>query len=126
MAAGRGSASPYFGRVLEAYYGQGGLNLRVVELEPTDRSMLVLGDAVWDAVERNVDRMLEKMDQMERAGLGTNRGLILAGPLGTGKSALCRALALECSGRFTVTIVSAPQDNTSSERSTPGSASSPR
>jgi predicted AAA+ superfamily ATPase len=107
VSAARGERSPYFHRIVEAMYGPGGLLLRRVDLETIDRASLVLRAEVWDAVHRNVDRMFDRMNRLSSAGLGTNRGLILAGPPGTGKSALCRALALEYQGRATVAIVAA-------------------
>jgi hypothetical protein len=107
LAAGRGERSPYYHRVVEAFYGQFGLAFRLVELDAGDRSSLVLAPHVWEAVVRNVDRMFERMDRLAAAGLGTNRGLVLSGPPGTGKSALCRVLAQEYQGQATVTIVSA-------------------
>lgn len=102
-----GPRSPFLHRLVEASAGQFGPALRVVTLEPTTRSSLVLPDHVWEHVRRNIDRMFERMDRLEAAGLGTNRGMILAGPPGTGKSALCRALAHDYEGRATVAIVSA-------------------
>lgn len=107
LASATGPRSPYRHEMVEAYYGPTGLALKLVDLEPVDRGSLVLGQEVWDAVHRNVDRMFERMDRLAEAGLGTNRGMVLAGPPGTGKSALCRALAHEYVGQATITIMSA-------------------
>lgn len=107
LAAAAGPRSPYLHRLVEASAGQGGPTLRIVDLEPTERESLVLPPDVWASVHRNIDRMFERMERLDAAGLGTNRGMILAGPPGTGKSALCRSLAHDYVGRATVTIVSA-------------------
>jgi hypothetical protein len=107
VSSARGDRSPYRHRVVEAAFEMGGVGLRLVDLERVTRHELVLSRSIWDAVHRNVDRMFERMERLAAAGLGTNRGLLLAGPPGTGKSALCRALALEYEGRVTTAIVSA-------------------
>lgn len=99
--------SPHRRRILEIGTGRYGLEVTVVALEPIAREDLVLGEDVWDAVHRNVDRMFDRMHRLAAAGLGTNRGFVLSGPPGTGKSALCRALALEYEGKVTVAIISA-------------------
>lgn len=99
--------SPHRRRILEIGTGRFGLEVTVVALEAIAREDLVLGDDVWEAIRRNVDRMFDRMDRLAAAGLGTNRGLVLSGPPGTGKSALCRALAHEYDGKVTVAIISA-------------------
>lgn len=107
----RASASdercPHRRRILEIGTGRLGLEVTVVALEAIGREDLILDKDVWDAIHRNVDRMFDRMDRLAAAGLGTNRGLVLSGPPGTGKSALCRALALEYEGQVTVAIISA-------------------
>ena len=103
----KGERSPYWHAIVEATWAMGGLSLRRVELDPIDRSSLVLGPEVWDAVQRNVDRMFERMDRLADAGLGTNRGLCSPELPAPASRALCKALAHEYVGRATVTILSA-------------------
>jgi cell division protease FtsH len=101
----RGTLSPYRGRLLKASWGRGGVNLDILP-DPTDtRDRLVLPDSLWEALDVNVHRMFARMPAFDRAGLGGNRGILLAGPPGTGKTAACRVLAQEVVGDATAIFV---------------------
>jgi DNA polymerase III delta prime subunit len=60
---------------------------------------------IWTSLDMNVHRMFARMDVFRSAGLGSNRGLLLAGPLGTGKTVACRILAAELLGTATPIFV---------------------
>ena len=100
-----GPASPYRGRLLKASWGPQGVDLEILP-EPTEkRADLILPGEIWDALDLNVHRMFERMPTLRQAGLGSNRGVLLAGPSGTGKTASCRVLAGEVLGDVTVVLV---------------------
>jgi hypothetical protein len=80
------------------------IRLEPVELGPVSRDQLVLPAAVWEAVDENVHRMFAAAAVLRGADLGARRGLLVAGPPGVGKSALCRIVAKEVAGAATVLI----------------------
>lgn len=105
IARAKGSESPYRGRLLKASWAMWGVQLDVLT-DPVDtREHLILPDEVWNALDLNVHRMFARMDAFRSAGLGSNRGLLLAGAPGTGKTAACRVLAAEVLGDVTAVFV---------------------
>ena len=105
---GRTRRNPFKGRALQARFTNPlGLSLRGAELPAGDRADLVLPDALWVEIDTNVGGLFAEVDRLDAAGLGTSRGLLLAGPPGTGKTAVCRALARELTGGVTVIFVDA-------------------
>lgn len=100
-----GPRSPYRGRLLKATWGVTGLELEVLPEPEETRDRLVLPPEVWNALDLNVHRMFSRMDLFRSAGLGSNRGVLLAGRPGTGKTAACKVLAHEVLGDVTAVFV---------------------
>lgn len=106
LATARRDKGFFRGRVLHAG-ARLPLELEPTSLGPGGREDLVLPAAVWAEVDANVAALTSRAEVLRELGLGTNRGILLAGPPGVGKSALSRVVAREMAGDFTVIIVDA-------------------
>ncbi|WP_380161668.1 ATP-binding protein [Kineococcus sp. R86509] len=106
LATARRDKGFYRGRILHAD-AHLPLKLKPTALGPGGRDDLVLPAAVWAEIDANVAALTTRAELLRDLGLGTNRGVLLAGPPGVGKSALSRVVARELAGDFTVIIVDA-------------------
>lgn len=111
LATARTEKAFFRGRVLHAS-SRLPLQLEPTRLATAGRDDLVLPAEVWAEVDANVAAMTTRAPVMRDLGLGTNRGILLAGPPGVGKSALSRVVARELAGAFTVVIVDAAAAST--------------
>lgn len=96
----------YRGKVLHAASDRG-LAFSVVDVPGGTRTDLVLPDKVWAELDTNVSAVTTRANLLRAMGLGTRRGVLIAGPPGVGKSAVCRLIGSELVGDFTVIIVDA-------------------
>ncbi|NNH24173.1 ATP-binding protein [Pseudokineococcus marinus] len=106
LATARRDKGFFRGRVLHAG-ARLPLELQPTSLGPGGREDLVLPAAVWAEVDAATSALTTRADVLREMGLGTNRGVLLAGPPGVGKSALSRVVAREMAGAFTVVVVDA-------------------
>jgi cell division protease FtsH len=104
-SARRRAGSPYRGKLLKAAWAGYGVSLEILPEPEQTREQLIFPTAIWEALDLNVHRMFARMAAFRSAGLGSNRGLLLAGAPGTGKTAACRVLAREALGPVTAIFV---------------------
>jgi hypothetical protein len=99
--------NPLRGRVLEACVNDGCVRVSVSPTLHAERSGLVLPEDLWREVDVFLASATGRRELLRSLGLGTNRGLLVAGPPGVGKTHLVRVIASELAGRYTTILADA-------------------
>jgi cell division protease FtsH len=102
LARAHGEHNFLRGRCLRVDVHDDELRVRQVRKPKAVRDDIVVPQRVWNEIDLNVSNLFERRELLNELRLGTNRGLLLVGPPGTGKSALCRVIAAEVVGPVTV------------------------
>jgi cell division protease FtsH len=107
LAARANDLNPYRGRALRATYASG-LQLSVIDLpRGRSRDTVIVDAQVWREIDLGVTAVRDRHELLNSHGLGARRGVLLVGPPGTGKSAVCAVIAAQNVGEFTVIYVEA-------------------
>jgi hypothetical protein len=97
-------SNPFRQRTVVADLEFGLLRLRVDNDLVGDRADVILPERIWTELDRHVLGVFRSQDRLAAAGLATNRGVLLHGPPGVGKSAAVRAVAASLAGEVTVVL----------------------
>lgn len=105
-AEATGSHSPYRGRQVRLRLTeQHEVRADVTRVPRTTRQDVILPDRTWRLLDRHVLAPLRHASALRGMGLGANRGVLLHGPPGTGKTAVSRVLAGDVPAGTTVLLV---------------------
>lgn len=98
------TSNPFRARTVRADMANHRLRFRVTPHLVGRRQDVVLPAQVWAAVDRHVLGVFDNAEQLAETGLSTNRGVLLHGAPGVGKSAVVRTLAAELAGKVTIVL----------------------
>ncbi len=99
--------NPLRGRVLEACVTDSCVRITVSPQIASERAGLILPDELWTEVDVFLASATSRRDLLKSLGLGSNRGMLVAGPPGVGKTHLVRVIASELAGRYTTILADA-------------------
>jgi hypothetical protein len=97
-------SNPFRMRTVRADLDDSRLRLRIADDLLGERSDVILPSHVWRDIDRHVMAVFRSQDRLADAGLSTNRGVLLHGPPGVGKSAAVRAVAASLAGEVSIIL----------------------
>lgn len=95
----------YRGKALRVSLDEHHIEITPIRLQSRSRSDVVHSKKVWAEVDANIGGLVRHGATLRAAGLGASRGMLICGPPGVGKTALCRVIASELPEDTTVVIV---------------------
>ncbi|RLS34437.1 MAG: ATP-binding protein [Planctomycetota bacterium] len=103
----KSSDNPLRGRVLQASLNEGCIRVGVSPAIDSRREGLILPDELWREIDVFLAAATSRRELLRSLGLGTNRGLLVAGPPGVGKTHLVRVIAASLVGQYTTILADA-------------------
>lgn len=108
LESARGERNLYRGRVIHvssSFDHTRSIALSVLPNPSAARDELILSRDVWAEIDLAVEAVRDSTGTMRSLGFGTQRGILIVGPPGVGKTAISRVLASELTGEFTTLVV---------------------